>query len=63
MLETFSTELLEDIFDTLPVEVSFVDDADTVRYYSNRFTRILTKSRPFYPYYGDCILLSALVPT
>ena len=34
MLEVFSTETLEAIFDALPVEVSFVDDADTVRYYS-----------------------------
>ena len=34
MLEAFLTETLEAIFDTLPVEVSFIDDADTVRYYS-----------------------------
>ena len=34
MLETFSTETLEAIFDALPVEVTFIDDTDVVRYYS-----------------------------
>jgi len=34
MLEKLSTETLESIFDTLPVDVTFVDDTDTVRYYS-----------------------------
>ena len=44
MLETFSTETLEAIFDTLPVEVSFVDDADTVRYYSKGDERIFRRT-------------------
>ena len=44
MLETFSTETLEAIFDALPVEVSFVDDADTVRYYSKGDKRIFKRT-------------------
>jgi len=44
MLEVFSTEMLEDIFDALPVEVSFVDDADTVRYYSKGDERIFKRT-------------------
>ena len=44
MLETFSTETLEAIFDALPVEVSFIDDADTVRYYSKGDERIFRRT-------------------
>ena len=44
MLETFSTETLEAIFDALPVEVSFIDDADTVRYYSKGDKRIFRRT-------------------
>jgi len=44
MLETFSIETLEAIFDALPVEVSFVDDADTVRYYSKGDKRIFKRT-------------------
>ena len=44
MLETLSTETLEAIFDTLPVEVSFVDEADTVRYYSKGDKRIFRRT-------------------
>ena len=44
MLETLSTETLENIFDTLPVEVSFVDEADTVRYYSKGDQRIFRRT-------------------
>ena len=44
MLETLSTETLEAIFDALPVEVSFVDDADTVRYYSKGDKRIFKRT-------------------
>jgi len=44
MLETLSTKTLEAIFDTLPVEVSFVDDADTVRYYSKGDERIFRRT-------------------
>ncbi len=44
MLETLSTETLEAIFDALPVEVSFVDEADTVRYYSKGDERIFRRT-------------------
>ena len=44
MLEVFSTETLEAILDALPVEVSFVDDADTVRYYSKGDKRIFKRT-------------------
>ncbi len=44
MLEAFSTETLEVILDALPVEVSFVDDADTVRYYSKGGKRIFKRT-------------------
>ena len=44
MLEVFSTETLEAIFDALPVEVSFVDDAGTVRYYSKGDKRIFRRT-------------------
>ena len=40
MLETLSTETLEAIFDTLPVDLTFVDETDTVRYYSRGDQRI-----------------------
>jgi PAS domain S-box-containing protein len=44
MLEAFSIETLEAIFDTLPVEVSFVDDTDAVRYYSKGDERIFRRT-------------------
>jgi len=44
MLETLSTETLESIFNALPVEVSFVDDNDTVRYYSKGDERIFRRT-------------------
>ena len=44
MLEVLSTETLEAIFDALPVEVSFVDEADTVRYYSKGDQRIFRRT-------------------
>ena len=44
MLETFSTETLEAIFDTLPVDLTFVDDTDTVRYYSRGDQRIFKRA-------------------
>jgi PAS domain S-box-containing protein len=44
MLETFSTETLEAIFDTLPLDLTFVDDTDTVRYYSRGDERIFKRS-------------------
>jgi PAS domain S-box-containing protein len=44
MLEALSTETVEAIFDALPVEVSFVDEADTVRYYSKGDNRIFRRT-------------------
>jgi PAS domain S-box-containing protein len=44
MLESFSTETLEAIFDALPVEVSFVDETDIVRYYSKGDKRIFKRT-------------------
>jgi len=44
MLETFSAETLEAIFDALPVEVTFIDDADVVRYYSKGDQRIFKRT-------------------
>ena len=44
MLEKLSTETLEAIFDALPVEMSFVDDTDTVRYYSKGDKRIFKRT-------------------
>ncbi len=44
MLETISTETLEAIFDTLPVDLTFVDDTDTVRYYSRGDQRIFKRT-------------------
>ena len=44
MLEKLSTETLEAIFDTLPVDITFVDDADTVMYYSRGDERIFRRT-------------------
>ena len=44
MLKTISTETLEAIFDTLPVDLTFVDDTDAVRYYSRGDERIFKRS-------------------
>jgi len=44
VLEKFSTETLEAIFGTLPVDITFVDDADTVQYYSKGDDRIFRRT-------------------
>ncbi|GAH64858.1 unnamed protein product [marine sediment metagenome] len=44
MIEKFSVETLEAIFDVLPVDVTFVDETDTVRYYSKGDDRIFRRS-------------------
>lgn len=44
MLDQLSLETIEAIFDALPVEVSFVDADDTVRYYSKGDGRIFKRS-------------------
>jgi len=44
MLEKLSTETIAAIFEALPVEVSFVDKDDTVRYYSKGDKRIFRRT-------------------
>ena len=44
MLEELSTGTLEAIFDTLPVDLTFVDDTDTVKYYSRGDERIFRRT-------------------
>jgi PAS domain S-box-containing protein len=44
MLETLSIETLEAIFDALPVDITFVDGSDTVRYYSRHDDRIFRRT-------------------
>ena len=44
MLETISKETIEAIFDTLPVDLTFVDDTDIVRYYSRGEERIFKRT-------------------
>lgn len=44
MLEKFSIETLEAIFDSLPLDVTFVDETDTVRYYSKGDERIFRRT-------------------
>ena len=44
MLDQLSLETIEAIFDALPVEVSFVDANDTVRYYSKGGRRIFKRT-------------------
>ena len=44
MLEKFPVETLEAIFDTLPLDVTFIDETDTVRYYSRGEERIFKRS-------------------
>ena len=44
MLEKLATEIIETIFDTLPVDLTFVDDTDTVRYYSKGDQRIFRRT-------------------
>ena len=44
MLEQFTPETIEAIFDTLPIDLTFVDDTDSVRYYSRGDKRIFKRS-------------------
>jgi PAS domain S-box-containing protein len=44
MLEELSVETLEAIFDALPVDITFIDEADAVRYYSRGEKRIFKRS-------------------
>jgi len=44
MLDKLSTETIAAIFEALPVEVSFIDKDDTVRYYSKGDKRIFRRT-------------------
>ncbi len=44
MLETIDIKAIEAVFDTLPVDITFVDDTDAVRYYSRGDERIFKRS-------------------
>ena len=44
MLEKFSIETIGAIFDALPVDLTFVDETDTVRYYSKGDDRIFRRT-------------------
>ena len=44
MLEKFSAETVEAIFNTLPVDLTFVDNSDTVMYYSRGDDRIFRRT-------------------
>lgn len=44
MIENLSYDLIELIFDTLPVEISFIDADDVVRYYSKDGNRIFMRT-------------------
>jgi len=44
MLENLSTDKIEAIFNALPLDMTFVDDTDTVRYYSKGDERIFRRT-------------------
>ena len=44
MLEQMPMGLIETVLDTLPVEITFVDASDTVRYYSHGDKRIFKRT-------------------
>ena len=45
MLENIPVELAERIIDTLPIEISFVDAEDRVRYFSKEGNRIFKRTK------------------
>jgi len=45
MIENVSKEVMECILNTLPVEISFVDSEDTVRYFNKNGDRIFPRPR------------------
>ena len=44
MIETLPLDTIEKIVNTLPVEISFVDATDTVRYYSHEGKRVFART-------------------
>jgi len=45
LIENLSKEVIECILDALPVDLSFVDDADVVRYFNKEGRRIFPRTR------------------
>lgn len=45
MIENLSKDVLEAVLNTLPVEMSFIDDKDVVRYFNKNGDRIFPRSR------------------
>jgi PAS domain S-box-containing protein len=45
MIKELSYEIIEAMLDTLPVEISFVDKDDTVRYFNKEGRRIFPRTR------------------
>jgi PAS domain S-box-containing protein len=45
MIEKLSHELIEALLDALPVDITFVDEKDRVRYFSKESKRIFARSR------------------
>jgi PAS domain S-box-containing protein len=45
MIEKLSYEVMEALLDALPVEITFVDEDDRVRYFSKEGKRIFARSR------------------
>ena len=43
MIENLPTEVVEQIFEALPIEISFVDADDTVRYFNKGMNRIFPR--------------------
>jgi len=44
VIENLSYDILEAIFDAMPIEISFIDGEDTVRYYSKGDKRIFKRT-------------------
>jgi len=45
MIEKFSHEVIEALLDALPVDITFVDEEDRVRYFNKEGKRIFARSR------------------
>ena len=45
MLEKLAPDVLETLLDTLPVEVSFIDERDEVRYFNKNGDRVFPRPR------------------
>jgi len=45
MIENLSHEVIEALLDALPVDITFVDEEDTIRYFNKEGKRIFARSR------------------